>query len=499
MVCESIRLTYAQVHESVDRIARTLLVRGIKPGDRIATLSPPHPDFFLVLLAATSIGAIWVGLNPRYRVGELRQIALDARPKLLFARMRVGERAYDEEVAEMRHSVPELEDVIAMGDDHLRDAGETLGDWIEAGERGPAAELSEARESVDPFDPSLLIYTSGTTGTPKGAVLTQRGVVRHCLTQLSIWQLDEIRTVNSFPTNHLSCVVHHSSCPLVAGGTVVYLEKFDPDQVIEAIESEKVTIWGGVPAMLSSTLDRLPAGKPALRSLQLISCGGSGASGELVEALLRICPRMTTTYALTEAGGLVTAVPPTDDVSSISGSLGWPAPDVELRLADGANREVAEGAIGEIQLRGDFVMTGYWNLPDATAQTIDAEGWLHTGDLGRREADGRLVFSGRIKEMFKSGGYNVYPREVEIAIECHPDVGTAAVVPVADPRFGEVGHAFVSARSGAALSAESLERHCRDRIANYKVPKRFYIVTEFPALPNGKVDKRALASIAASE
>jgi acyl-CoA synthetase (AMP-forming)/AMP-acid ligase II len=182
----------------------------------------------------------------------------------------------------------------------------------------------------------------------------------------------------------------------------------------------------------------------------------------------------------------------TNDLDILSETIGWPCPAYEFRLASPEGAEVPVGEPGEIQVRGDFIMLGYWNRPEATREAIDTEGWLHTGDLAMQREDGAIRLIGRLKEMFKSGGYNVYPREIEIALEAHPAVRLAAVLGVPDPVYTEVGHAFVMAEG---VSEEELREHCRARLANYKVPKRFVISADLPLLPIGKIDKRALRGL----
>ena len=223
--------------------------------------------------------------------------------------------------------------------------------------------------------------------------------------------------------------------------------------------------------------------------MQLIIWSGSAAPRDLILQLREICPNLSSSYGLTESVGSVTYAVGTDDLDILADTIGFPCPAYEFRLASPEGVEVGVGEPGEIQVRGDFIMLGYWNRPEATSEAIDAEGWLHTGDLGVSRPDGAIRLIGRLKEMFKSGGYNVYPREIEIALESHPAVRLAAVIGVPDPVYSEVGHAFVVADG---ITEAELREHCRTRLANYKVPKRFTIRSDLPLLPIGKIDKRAL-------
>lgn len=212
---------------------------------------------------------------------------------------------------------------------------------------------------------------------------------------------------------------------------------------------------------------------------------------EIIARLLTICPRLATNYGMTETSSAITVVEPTSDVEVLANSVGFPFPGVEVRVVDEAGRLAAPGDSGEIQTRSAMNFLGYWRKPEATAAAFTSDGWFRTGDLGVWRADRRLKVVGRMKEMYKSGGYNVYPREIECVLESHPAVALAAVVAAPDPLWQEVGVAYVAPR--VPVTAADLEAHCRERLANYKVPKRIVIEPDLPLLPIGKVDKRALA------
>jgi fatty-acyl-CoA synthase len=360
-------------------------------------------------------------------------------------------------------------------------------------------ELARARALVDPGDAAMLVYTSGTTGRPKGAMLPHRGLVKCSEVQAKIWTADPLRILNNFPINHVGCVGDICCYVLVSGGTIVFMEQFEPAEIPGTIQRERITVYGQIPAMFSMTLEAADrrAGWRAgsvLKSVQIIIWSGAAASRELILKLREITPRMSSSYGLTESVGSVTYVRDTDDLEILADTIGWPHPAYEFRLASPEGEPVPVGEPGEIQVRGDFIMLGYLNRPEATREAIDDEGWLHTGDLAVERPDGAIKLIGRLKEMFKSGGYNVYPREIEIALEAHPAVRLAAVISVPDPLYVEVGHAFVVADG---VTDDQLREHCRTRLANYKVPKRFTIAAELPLLPIGKVDKRALKAMVA--
>lgn len=486
------RLTYAELDRRVDRLARALLAAGVRRGDRVATLCTPHPDFYVTFLAAASIGALWLGLNPKYTLDELRYAVDDADPSILFARTRIGERDFSGDLAALCRG--SKRDLVALDNDHLPARAEPFAMFEARAHSVTEEELARARALVEPGDAAMLVYTSGTTGRPKGAMLPHRGLVTCSEVQSRIWTADPLRVLNNFPINHVGCVGDICCYVLVSGGTIVFMEQFEPARIPAVIAKERITAYGQIPAMFSMTLGtggQAGGGpvSPDLSSIQIIIWSGAPAPRDLILALREICPRMSSSYGLTESVGSVTYVRDTEDLEILADTIGWPHPAYEFRLASPEGVVVRAGEPGEIQVRGDFIMLGYWNRPEATREAIDDEGWLHTGDLAVERPDGAIKLIGRLKEMFKSGGYNVYPREIEIALESHPAVRLAAVIGVPDPLYVEVGHAFVVADG---VTADDLRDYCRSRLANYKVPKRFTITADLPLLPIGKIDKRAL-------
>ena len=494
-VLGDVRITYAELERRVDRVARALLAAGVKRGDRVATLCTPHPDFYVTFLASSSIGAMWLGLNPKYTLEELKYVVDDAQPSVIFARTRIGNRDYRPDLVELCRG--SKRDLVAFGDEDLPARAEPFGMFEGRGALVSDEELAQARALVEPGDAAMLVYTSGTTGKPKGAMLPHRGLVKCSEVQSKIWTAEPLRILNNFPINHVGCVGDICCYALVSGGTIVFMEQFDPEKIPAVIERERITAFGQIPAMFAMILETVRPSdgqtvRPDLSSVQIIIWSGAAASRELILKLREITPRMSSSYGLTESVGSVTYVHDTGDLEILSDTIGWPHPAYEFRLASPDGTPVRVGEPGEIQVRGDFIMLGYLNRPAATGEAIDEEGWLHTGDLAVARPDGAIKLIGRLKEMFKSGGYNVYPREIEIALEAHPAVRLAAVIGVPDPLYVEVGHAFVVADG---VTDDQLREHCRTRLANYKVPKRFTIAADLPLLPIGKIDKRALRAM----
>jgi acyl-CoA synthetase (AMP-forming)/AMP-acid ligase II len=494
-VCGDIRLSYRDLSDQVEAVAKALIASGVGLGDRVATLSPPHPDFLVMFLASVSIGAIWLGLDPRYQIEELKYIVGDARPVLLFSRADVNGRQFTSELKALQSEFPQLR--IVLSDARGTPAtGESFGDFVFRGHLITPGELSRAQNTVCEQGPALIIYTSGTTGKPKGAVLTHRGLVRCSRVQASLIRPEPLRMINNLPISHLGCVGDISCYTLVSGGTIVFMEKFDPRGTLETIQKEGITLWGQLPTMFQLCLSLEDFANFDLSCIRTIFWSGAAAPVPLILRLKQICPTLCCSYGLTETTGSVTFAVGTDDLDVLANSVGWAVEEYEVRIADPDGHEVGTGEAGEIQVRGDFIMKGYWNRPEATAETIDAAGWLHTGDVGRWRPDGTLQLVGRIKEMFKSGGYNVYPREIEPVIEAYAGVAMCAVIGVPDNVYGEVGHAYVLVDDESSVTAEGLREHCRRHLANYKVPKAFFVSMSLPMLPNGKIDKTSLRKMA---
>ena len=492
MVLEGVRTSYAQLRDRVDALARALLAAGVKKGDRVATLATPSPEYFESFLATASIGAIWLGLNPRYQLEELCYAAGDSEPSILLTRAVIGGRDYSAEITALRERTPALRSIVVFERDteHAPGFATPYRDFVAGGERCDEAALASVREQCGGRDPCMIVYTSGSTGRPKSALLHHEGIIAFSREQNRVWPVSPMRALNYFPINHIGCVVDLSCPTLVVGGSIVFLEDFSPRRSLELMEQERITLWGSVPSTFQLQFAEPDFESFDLSAVQMIVWGGAAMPRELITRLLDFDRPLATNYGMTESGSAITVIPPTRDTDLLAGTVGWPFPGTEVRLVDTEGKPVADGEAGEIQSRSIYNMLGYWRRPDATAETLTADGWLATGDLGRRNPDGSYSIVGRVKEMYKSGGYNVYPREVEQVIESHPAVDMAAVVSTEDPVWQEVGVAYVLPR--AEVSAEALRAWCRERLANYKLPKLFVVVEQLPLLPIGKVDKVTL-------
>lgn len=486
LVDEHVRWTYEELQTEVDIIAAGLVALGVGRGDRVAMLGRPRPLCFAHFLAAASIGAVWVGLNPKYTRDEIAEVVRDSRPRVLFALLElddyylevlhhiVGQATYDLSVVTESEAVPDVSR-----------------SWTSFVISGAVAhgDLDRVRGKVAAEDAATMIYTSGTTGRSKGALVPHRGLTDCGVVQAAHWYGDAPRKLCDLPLNHIGGLGDICTSILVAGGTVVFMEKFDPAEALRTVDRERLTHLYCIPTQLLGMVATPEWEECDLSSLEWILWGGAAAPLGLLEILDERVPRLGTSYSLTESTGSVTFTDEGDSLDLLTWSVGRvdPAYEVMLRGPDGA--EAAPGESGEILIRGGHITLGYFEREDATREAIDADGWLHTGDLARVEASGHLRLVGRLKEMYKSGGYNVYPREIEAVLEEHPAVTLASVVGVPDDRWGEIGHAFVVAQG---VDAEELDSFLRLHLANYKIPKQIWLEPSLPTLPIGKVDKAAL-------
>lgn len=480
------RYSYADLSEAVDACASAMIAAGVSPGDRVATLAPPGLDFLVTFLATASIGGIWIGLNPRYADPELDALVARVEPSLVFSAGEVDGRSYRDWGRRLPAGVR------AVWFDAPGESGGTsaFSAFVAAGKATPPVELARRFAGTRASDPCLIVFTSGSTGTPKGAMISHAALVGASRVQLGQWRVQPLRVLNNLPINHIGCVGDLGCYALVGGGALVFTPGFDPAASLRAIRDERVTVWGQVPTMFQLTLDA-PQFRPGdLASLQLVFWGGAHAPPELVERLRPLAPRLATSYGQTETVGSITFTGPgTEDTGG--NSVGRAVPPYRLRIVDDAGRSLPPGEAGEVQVQTPFGMSGYWRDPVATAAAVTSDGWRRTGDVGVLSPQGGLRLTGRVHDVFKSGGYNLYPLEIESALEAHPAVREASVVGVPDPLFGHAAVAFIVA-AAPRPDPDDLRAFLRGRLANYKVPKRITFIDRLPRLAVGKIDKQAL-------
>jgi acyl-CoA synthetase (AMP-forming)/AMP-acid ligase II len=497
VVCGDLRLTYAELLARVRACAGGLIAAGIQPGDRVASLCGMRFEYLVVFLATSMVGGVWMGLNPRYSLHELEHIVADGKPKLLFAVSRFAERDLTGDISALAANASELEQIVLLDDGTIEDqAFVSFAAFMRAGcEPGELRRRSDARFGRDPV---LLIYTSGTTGRPKGALLSHEGLIARALTQNRTWPCEPIRVVNHLPINHIGGVGFISIYCLVGGGTQFLDERFEAGRFITRLAADRITIWIGMPTIVLMVLGHRDFAPARCADLQWVVWSGAALPASAIKTLRSIGCGLGSSYGLTESSGSVCYAESSLDDETLSRTIGRPVPAGEVRLADAEGNPVAPGLPGEIQLRPEWAMKEYLGRKDASRDALTKDGFVRTGDIGREDEQGCIELVGRLKEMFKSGGYNIYPREIETTIELHPQVAVSAVVPISDPLYQEVGIAFVQPTAHGRLDPAELRSWCAARLANYKVPKQFRVVDQLPVLSIGKIDRQALRALAAT-
>ncbi|QGN54291.1 fatty acid--CoA ligase [Novosphingobium sp. Gsoil 351] len=480
-------LTFGELDAGSNRAAQGLAALGVGKGDRIAYLGKNHPLYFEVLIAAAKLGAVMTPVNWRLAPPEVAYIVNDCQAKVLF----VGE-GFAEMLDKVRGDFAHVASVIGI------DAGDAaFTDYRRWRDGFPA---TDPLVPVAPEDDALQLYTSGTTGRPKGAVMTHGSIIssRHRdEADLKDWQkpIPGEVTLLAMPCFHISGT--GTGIGTIAAGTCsIVLPEYDPTQALDLIARYNISKIFLVPAAIQIMLNHPRVGEVDFSRLKFITYGASPIPLELMRAAMeRFGCGFVQMYGMTETSGTIVTLDPEDHVPEGSPrmrSVGKPLPGVEVKIIDGEGNEVPANTVGEIATRSPKNMRGYWNLPDATAATIDTEGWLRTGDAGYFDDDGYLYIHDRVKDMIISGGENVYPAEVENAVYSHPKVADVAVIGVPDAKWGEAVKACVVVKPGETLSEAEVIAHARQHIAGYKCPKSVDFIAALPRNPSGKILRREL-------
>ncbi len=486
----ALRLSYAGLQTAVDQAATRLVARGLGRGHVLAYIGPPGVQYLVSLLAAFRSGATWLGLNPRYKSRELRYVLQHARPALVLvaASADAATRAELETALAQGDLLPELL-ALATGVDGML---ASLCGAAQARGAPPAPPPQQA--DIQALDAAVLVYTSGSTGQPKGAALTQANLVENAWWLARRLNDGGGRFLINLPVNHAGCIADTTLVALLQGDTLVFMPQFDAHEVGELLRRERITAIGQVPTQYQLMHAAGVLTPQHLATVRHLAWGGAAMPRPLIAQLASLVPDLFNSYGLTETTGTVTVTPRGAGIEALALSVGVPVFDGAVRVVDVDGQAVATGVDGELQVCGPHVFAGYLRNPEATAAALSADGWLRTGDVGHWRPDGSLRLVGRRTEMYKSGGYNIFPREVEAVLEAHPAVQMAAVIGLPDALWGEAGCAFVVAAPGA-VDAPALAAWCRERLAGYKVPKRFELHTSLPLLPIGKVDRKRLPAL----
>lgn len=498
LVFEGTRLSWSDLAHQVDQAARAFLALGVGRGDCVACVASARPEFLISFLAASKISALWTGISPRYTVGEMGHILRGCRPALLITQERYKQTNLLERAFTFSFELSSIEHILLLDGTH--DEAPSFYDALEKDYSNTASLFEERLATACPEESILLMYTSGSSGEPKGVLHSHLSVISNVKQQHKLYHIHkDSRILLHFPINHVAADVEIGYCALFAGATIVLQPEFDARASLEAVEAEKITVLGQVPAMFMLQLREELFHTMNWDSVRTFVWGGSPASREMLEGLEKICRRtgatLVTGYGSTELGGFITAIEKQAPFLLANQSTGPVYSTCEMRIVDEQRNPLPPGQIGEIAVRGPVVMKGYLNDLLQTADVLDALGWYYTHDLGNMDEKGNLTLHGRRTDMFKTGGENVFPSEIEMALESHPDILFAAIVAVPDEVFSEVAHAHVMAVPGSKVTEEQLFQWCRDRLAHFKIPHRVFFYPALPLLANGKVDKMKLMEL----
>jgi fatty-acyl-CoA synthase len=500
---EGKRWTFADLKEETDRAAKGLLALGIQPGEKVSLWMPNRPEWISIMLAVMKVGAILVPINTRFRTADLEYVVRQSNSTTLITVDRSGPVRYSEMLCELCPDLdqddpdhvssallPDLQRIVILGEQQF--VGTRAWSEVLANGAGiPAAALAERQHAADPDTTALIMYTSGTTGFPKG-VMQNHSIMRNVIDQANRMGMTPRDVILMYlPLFHAFGLYEGPLMMLVAGARMVLTTLFKPAEAIALIAQEQATVLHGFDTHFHDLMNHPTCATTDLRSLRagLLAAGMASSESVARQAQRLLCPTLTV-WGMTEVGvGALLSFLDSPEDDRCLGS-GWPLPGYEFKVIDpSTGQTLAPGSMGELCTRGYGVMQGYYKKPEETAKAIDAEGWLHTGDMAIMRADGMVRFLRRYKEILKVGGENVDPVEVEAFLLQHSAVNQVKLVGVPDARLNEVGAACIVLNAGMNVTAADLVEFCRGKLASFKIPRHVLFVKEFPMTSSGKVQK----------
>lgn len=473
------RWTFAEMLEQADCVARALLFR-FEPGERIAVWGPNSPEWVLLQLGVGIAGLVLVPLNPAFRKPELEYALKQSKAAGIFFVPEYRDNPLEAWVTDTKVKLPTLRETISFDN------------WDSFVKSGSS---DRTLPEVSPDDIAQIQYTSGTTGAPKGALLTHRSVTNNGrLVGLGLGLKPGDAFLNPLPLFHVAGCVVGVLGSLANCATLVQPTVFEPELVLDMCESERVTTMGGVPTVLIAMMEHGGFAERDLSSLKTVGGGGASVPATLIKHIEETMNvDFTVLFGQSEASCSITKTRPDDSAKNKAETVGLPLPQTEVQIVDVQTGDVVEtGTTGELCTRGYAVMLGYHDMPEATAAAIDAQGWLHTGDLATMDGYGYCRIVGRIKDMIIRGGENIYPQEIEEVLFAHPGVAEVAVVGVPDEKWGEQVVAFIRRAADSEIDSDALHEYVREHLAPYKTPKEWRFVDALPVTTSGKVQKFVL-------
>lgn len=515
-VAHGVRYSYTEFRDECDRIAKGMIALGIRKGDHIGIWATNYPEWVVTQFATAKIGAILVTVNPSYRLHEMEYLLKqsDISTLLLIGSFKSSNYAamIDDLIPELRTAAPgdlvtanfpRLKRIIFIGKEHQ--PGMLLwSDLASLGRTVDHAEFVRLQSECVPDDVVNIQYTSGTTGFPKGAQLSHFNIVADasCIAECMKFT-EQDRLCIPVPFYHcFGCVLGTLCCVASGAAMIIPAEYFDPAATLAAVDNERCTALHGVPTMFIAELQHPDFAKFNYSSLRTGIMAGSPCPIEVMKQVVEKmgAKEMTIAYGQTEASPVITQTRTDDPIEIRVSTVGRALPSVEVRIVDPVSgEEKPRGEQGELCTRGFIVMKGYYNMPEATANAIDADGWLHTGDLATMDQNGYCRITGRLKDMIIRGGENIYPREIEEFLYTHSKISDVQVVGVPDPRYGEEVMAWIKLKDAQTATADEIRLFCRGKIAHYKIPRYIKFVNEFPMTVTGKIQKYKMREIAIAE
>lgn len=477
--------TYQQYNQDINRVANSLLSLGLRPGDKIATILPQSPAFMNIYMAAATMGLVLVPLDPRFTAAEMAKLCERTHPRLLVS------LAYPDNIKDAAREL-----ITTTAFEHIYSYFGTL----EHTRCRPYEDLLNG--SPDPVpgdvhpgpeDPLVIIFTSGSTGTPKGAVISHKNTCAIARASMDAWgNTGDDRVLVNMPTSHVAGTHDMIAIQLYAGATGILCPRFDPSETLEFIAKYKITYFGGVPTMYRLIFKKCTLEDYDLSSIRLVVVSGEPSPPELIHQVSTAfaSAKVVASFGMSETAGFFTFTRPDDALEVAADTEGAPGQGFEMKALKPDGTWARTGEIGELLIKGDSVISGYMDAENNRDAFHD--GWLRTGDLGYMDENNYLHYAGRSKEMYISGGYNVYPLEIESYLNAFPGLNTSAVIEIPHEVFGETGVAFIIPEEGQTLDPDRIRQYLAEGLADYKRPTRLIIATDIPRTLIGKINKRQL-------
>jgi fatty-acyl-CoA synthase len=497
LIYEDQSLSYRDFYRDAQQLAKYMLSIGIQKGDRIAYVTVGRPEFFVLYMAASMTGAIIAGMNVRNTAPEMEYIINNCQPKYILCQYSLGDINYQERLGQALNNCPSVKGVWVIDGQPIIPNAISYNDIMQGDYSAYDQALQEREAQLGADDGLIIVYTSGTTGKPKGALLTHRNVISMSLVQKDEFHLPDGMqageyVLTSSPVNHVSGATQYGATPIIAGCAVVLTGPFDAKRGMELLEKYRPPMKSGVPAMWAMTFALPNFNDYDTSCIRFCQIGGAPAPRDILVKIKELTPYVCNPMGMTETSGLSTYSDPGASVENLNLTVGKCPPEWELKIVDEKRQEVPHGTPGEIAYRGPNVFKEYYNMPEATSAAFDDTGWFYSGDVGLLDENGDLRLVGRLKDMYITGGYNVYPAEIEEQISRYPGVMLVSVVSEPHKIMGEVGRAYVVPQPGVSLDGKVIQEHLKDYLADYKIPRKYIFRDTLPMTPLGKIEKNKL-------